>query len=170
LFVILSGGGIAAGVEGSAFVFSIHYPLPTAFRTRAESTPRSTRTWIAKRSKMVDGVYCGAIEDQNVNFGLGAWHEFIVAFPLASLDDSLTLLRESLGKLKATKSVEMTEVIKQLDMAAESARIVRAWVLSELSEASWQNRQERTHSLRKSKRFYRPGLYSSSLPGVGSTD
>jgi protein TonB len=62
--------------------------------------------------------------------------------PLASLDDSLTLLRESLGKLKAAKSVEMAEVIEQLNMAAESARIVRAWVSSELPDASWQNREE----------------------------
>jgi len=74
-------GGLAAGVAGPAFVFSIHYPLSTAFRSRAESTPRSTRTCIAKRSEMVDGVYCEAIENQNVNFGSGAWHEFIVAFP-----------------------------------------------------------------------------------------
>src|SRR5271165_4662965 len=62
--------------------------------------------------------------------------------PLASLDDSLTLPRESLGKLRAAKPVEMAEVIAQLNMAAESAGIVRAWVSSVLPEASWQNRQE----------------------------
>src|SRR5271165_6137598 len=62
--------------------------------------------------------------------------------PLASLDDSLTLPRKSLGKLRAAKPVEMAEVIAQLNRAAESAGIVRARVSSELPEASWQNRQE----------------------------
>ena len=33
---------------------------------------------------------------------------------LASLDDSLALLCESLGKLKAAKSVDIAEVIEQL--------------------------------------------------------
>jgi hypothetical protein len=61
---------------------------------------------------------------------------------LASLDDSLALLRESLEKLKAAKSVDFAEVIEQLKMAAESARIVRELVWSELPEASWQNREE----------------------------
>ena len=60
----------------------------------------------------------------------------------ASLDDSLALFHESLGKLKAAKAVDIAEVIEQLNMAAESARSLRALVLSELPEASWQSREE----------------------------
>jgi protein TonB len=62
--------------------------------------------------------------------------------PLAALDDSLALLYESLGELKAAKSVDIAEVIEQLKKAVESARIVRELVWSELPEASWQNRDE----------------------------
>ena len=61
---------------------------------------------------------------------------------LASLDGSLALLRESLGKLKAAKSGDIAGVIEQFTMAAESARIVRESVWSELPEAAWQSRQE----------------------------
>jgi periplasmic protein TonB len=46
----------------------------------------------------------------------------------ASLDDSLTLLCETLGKLKAANPVDITEVIEQLKMAEESARMVHALV------------------------------------------
>jgi hypothetical protein len=60
----------------------------------------------------------------------------------ASLDDSLALLYESLGKLKAAKSVDIAEVIAQLTMATESARNLSALVSSELPEVSWQNREE----------------------------
>src|ERR1035441_5218255 len=61
---------------------------------------------------------------------------------LASLDDSLTLPSESLGKLNAGLSIDIAAVIQQLNMAAESARMVRELVLSEMPEASWQNREE----------------------------
>ncbi len=61
---------------------------------------------------------------------------------LKSLDDSLALLCESLGNLKAAKSVNIAEAIEQLKMAAESAQTVREFLSSELPEASWQNRQE----------------------------
>ncbi len=61
---------------------------------------------------------------------------------LASLDDSLTLPCESLGKLNAGLAVDVKKVIEQLNTAAESARLVRELVLSELPEASWQDRQE----------------------------
>jgi hypothetical protein len=62
--------------------------------------------------------------------------------PVASLDDSLARLYESLEKLKAANSVDFAEVIEQLKMAAEFARIVRELVWSELPQASWQNREE----------------------------
>ena len=66
----------------------------------------------------------------------------LCASALAYLDDSLALLYESLGKLKAANSVDIARVIEQLKMAAESARIVRESVWSELPEASWESRQE----------------------------
>jgi hypothetical protein len=59
-----------------------------------------------------------------------------------SLNDSLAALHGSLGKIKAAKSVDISEVIEQLKSAAESSRNLRALVLSELPEASWQNREE----------------------------
>jgi hypothetical protein len=59
-----------------------------------------------------------------------------------SLNDSLTALHGSLGKIKAAKSVDLSEVIEQLKTAAESSRNLRALVLAELPEASWQNREE----------------------------
>jgi hypothetical protein len=59
-----------------------------------------------------------------------------------SLNDSLTALHGSLGKIKAAKPVEIAEVIDQLKNAAESSRNLRALVLAELPEASWQNREE----------------------------
>jgi len=61
---------------------------------------------------------------------------------LVSLDDSVALFCESLGKLKAAESVDIAEVIEQLKATAESARNLRAFVSSELPEASWQNREE----------------------------
>jgi hypothetical protein len=51
---------------------------------------------------------------------------------LASLDDSVALFCESLGKLKAAESVDIAEVIEQLKATAESARNLRAFVSSEL--------------------------------------
>ncbi len=61
---------------------------------------------------------------------------------IASLDDSLVLLSDSLEKLKAAKSVNITEVIEQLKTAAEAARNLRALVMAEMPEAVWQDRAE----------------------------
>jgi protein TonB len=61
---------------------------------------------------------------------------------LASLDDSLALLHKRLGQLEAAKPVDLPEVIEQLKMAAESARIARQLIWSELPQASWQNRTQ----------------------------
>ena len=61
---------------------------------------------------------------------------------LASLDDSLALLHKRLGQLEAAKPVDIPEVIEQLKMAAESARITRQLIWSELPQASWQNRKQ----------------------------
>ena len=59
-----------------------------------------------------------------------------------SLNDALTALHGSLGKIKAAKAVDISEVMEQLKNAAESSRNLRALVLAELPEASWQNREE----------------------------
>jgi hypothetical protein len=59
-----------------------------------------------------------------------------------SLDISLTLLSESMGKIAAARPVDVAEVVEQLAMAAEAARDLRSLVLSELPEASWQTREE----------------------------
>jgi hypothetical protein len=61
---------------------------------------------------------------------------------ITSLNDTLTMLGESVDKLRAAKAVDVAEVIEELKMAAESARNLRALVLAEMPEASWQNRQE----------------------------
>jgi hypothetical protein len=61
---------------------------------------------------------------------------------IASLNDSLALLYESVGELEAAKPVDIPEVVEQLKMAAESARNLRALVLSELPDATWENRDE----------------------------
>jgi len=59
-----------------------------------------------------------------------------------SLNDSLNALHGSLGKLKAAKSVDIAEVIDQLKSAAECSRNLRALVLAEMPDATWQNRDE----------------------------
>jgi hypothetical protein len=61
---------------------------------------------------------------------------------LASLDDDLARLSHSLGKLEAAKSVNIEEIIEQFKTAAQSCQNVRGWVLSEMPEASWRNREE----------------------------
>jgi hypothetical protein len=61
---------------------------------------------------------------------------------IASLDDSLNQLSESLEKLKAAKPVNITEVTDQLKTAVESARNLRALVSAEMPEATWQDRAE----------------------------
>src|SRR6516164_3563099 len=61
---------------------------------------------------------------------------------LRSLDDLSTLLSQSSEKLRAGTLLDVTQVVEQLKTAAESARTVREAVLSELPDASWQNRDE----------------------------
>ena len=68
---------------------------------------------------------------------------------LASLDESLTLLSENSAKLRAAKSVDINQLIEQLNKAAGSARVVRELVLSELPDASWQSREELDGSVEK---------------------
>jgi len=61
---------------------------------------------------------------------------------LASLDDDLVRLSESLGKLRAAKDFNIEEIIQQFKTAVLSAQKVRGWVLSEQPEASWKTREE----------------------------
>lgn len=61
---------------------------------------------------------------------------------VASLDDSLALLDESLRKLQAANAVDIAEILEQFKTAADSARNLHALVSAELPEASWQNRRE----------------------------
>ena len=68
---------------------------------------------------------------------------------LASLDESVMLLSENSAKLRAAQSVDINQLIEQLNKAAESARVVRELVLSELPDASWQSREELDGSVEK---------------------
>jgi benzoyl-CoA reductase/2-hydroxyglutaryl-CoA dehydratase subunit BcrC/BadD/HgdB len=61
---------------------------------------------------------------------------------IASLDDSLAVAYESLRRLEAAESVDVAEMIRQLETAAESSRKLRTLVSSELPGASWTNREE----------------------------
>ncbi|MGO9269453.1 MAG: hypothetical protein ACLQOO_04210, partial [Terriglobia bacterium] len=68
---------------------------------------------------------------------------------LASLDDSLALPFASVDQLRAANSIDIEEIIKQLETAAESAQALRALVSEQLPEASWQNREELNALLEK---------------------
>ena len=61
---------------------------------------------------------------------------------IASLDDSLAPAYESLRRLEAAESIDVAEMISQLEAAAESSRKLRHLVSSELPDASWENREE----------------------------
>jgi len=61
---------------------------------------------------------------------------------LSSLDDSLALYRDSLGKLKAAAPVDIDEVIEHLELAVEFAADLRALISSELPGATWETREE----------------------------
>jgi periplasmic protein TonB len=61
---------------------------------------------------------------------------------LGSLDDSLALPYESVGKLKAANPINLEEIIQQLQAAAECGSKLRASISAELPDASWQNREE----------------------------
>jgi periplasmic protein TonB len=61
---------------------------------------------------------------------------------LGSLDDSLALPYESVGKLKAANPINLEEIIQQLQAAAECGSRLRVSISAELPDASWQNREE----------------------------
>ena len=61
---------------------------------------------------------------------------------ITSLNDSLAALYGAVGQLKAAQSINIAEVIEQLETAAESSRNLRSLVLAEMPEASWRSREE----------------------------
>jgi TonB family protein len=61
---------------------------------------------------------------------------------LASLDDSLALPCESVGKLQSANAVDVEAIIEQLARAVDAAQELRSLVSSELPDASWQSREE----------------------------
>jgi hypothetical protein len=79
---------------------------------------------------------------ENIKFDKGDGVISLWPSTINSLNDSLAALHSSLTKIKAAKTVDVTEVVDQLKNAAESSRNLRALVLAELPEASWQNRDE----------------------------
>jgi hypothetical protein len=60
----------------------------------------------------------------------------------ASLDDSLALLSDSFGKLKAAQTVDVKELVEQLTVASDAARNLNSFVASVLPTAEWQNRED----------------------------
>jgi hypothetical protein len=64
------------------------------------------------------------------------------SFALSFLDDKLARLSESLEKLEAAKPVNIEELIEQFKTAVQFAQDVRGRVLSEVPEASWQDRKK----------------------------
>jgi len=65
------------------------------------------------------------------------WH-----FTRESLDQSLSVLQDSLGNLKAAKPVDTDELIQKFEAAAEYARNLRSLVSAEMPDVSWQTRDE----------------------------
>jgi len=64
------------------------------------------------------------------------------ASALASLDEDLALLCESLDKIEAAESIDVAEIVEQLKAVADSSGNLRALVLSELPDVSWDDRPE----------------------------
>lgn len=59
-----------------------------------------------------------------------------------SLDSSLAVLYGIVGKLRSANSVDMPQVIQQLESAAECGTRLNSWVTSELPDATWESRAE----------------------------
>jgi chemotaxis protein histidine kinase CheA len=59
-----------------------------------------------------------------------------------SLDNSLAVLYGIVGKLRSANSVDMPQVVHQLENAAECARKLQSCVASELPDATWESRAE----------------------------
>jgi hypothetical protein len=66
-----------------------------------------------------------------------------------SLDDSLTQIHDSLGQLRAAKTVNVDTLIGQLASAAKAAQTLRTAVSSSMPEATWQTREDLEGLLRR---------------------
>jgi len=64
------------------------------------------------------------------------------ATALASLDDSLAALDATMQQFEAATPVDLVQAGDRLNAAAESARKIRTFVLSQVPEADWQDRDE----------------------------
>jgi hypothetical protein len=64
------------------------------------------------------------------------------ASALPSLDDSLAALDLVTKQFEAATLVDLPQAIERLKLASESSRTIRAYVLSELPDAKWRDRQE----------------------------
>jgi hypothetical protein len=60
----------------------------------------------------------------------------------ASLDDSLALVSDSFGRLKAAQTVDVKELVEQLTVASDAARNLNSFVASVLPTAVWRNRED----------------------------
>jgi hypothetical protein len=85
-----------------------------------------------------------------------------------SLDESLSLLSEDLGKLQAAKPVDVAEIIRQFEAAAESARNLRSLISSEMPDASWQSREELEALLERIQRDREVRALRSRLSALAS--
>lgn len=66
----------------------------------------------------------------------------MLATALASLDDSLAALDATMQQFEAATPVDLVQAGDRVNAAAESARKIRTFVLSQMPEADWQNRDE----------------------------
>ncbi len=64
------------------------------------------------------------------------------ASALASLDDSLAALDAVTRQFEAATPIDLSQAVERLKVAVESSRTLRTYVLSELPEADWQDRNE----------------------------
>ena len=89
------------------------------------------------------------------------WH-----YTRESLDKSVILLSEDLRNLQAAKPVDVAEIIKQFEVAAESVRNLRSLVSAEMPEAAWQSREELEDTHCDHTEKY--GGQGSAFPACGS--
>ena len=88
---------------------------------------------------------------------------------VASLDEALASLRENVGKLASAQSTDIAEMLEQLQAVADSARLVRELVASQLPDASWRSRAELdaliAQEVQKSPEPSMSGIFPGDLAG-----
>jgi aminopeptidase-like protein len=83
---------------------------------------------------------------------------------LGSLDDSLALPYESVGKLKAANPINLEEIIQQLQAAAESGSKLRASISASYPTPRGRTGRNYRQSLRRYKSLKRRGESSNCAP------